>query len=473
MMQGLGSYKTACMALTLWAVGTVVAWAQTVTLLHSFDLTDGEYLQAASLIQGRDGNLYGTTPQGGANSAGTVFKVTPSGTLTTLYSFCSQPGCSDGETPYAGLMQASDGGFYGTTDAGGINGYGTIFRITPSGTLTTLHSFNSTDGAAPVFGSLLQGFDGNLYGVTANGGSSSACSGGCGTIFKITLTGTLTTLHSFDYTDGAAPLAALIQAANGNFYGTTAGGGSSGACAGGCGTVFSLTPGDTLTTLHNFQLTDGANPYAPLIQASDGKFYGTTYGGGGGTQMCQSGCGSVFKMTSTGALNVLYSFNWTDGGLPAGGLVQGRDGNFYGTASLGGLGKTTAGTIFKLAPGGVLTVLYNFCSLNGCGDGNEPVAGLVQDTNGNFYGTTFSGGDYDYGTIYSLSVGLGPFVETQPTLGRVGSAVKILGTDLSGATAVTFNGTAATFQVVSRGHDRNGESKIARRSAIEQCAVPD
>jgi uncharacterized repeat protein (TIGR03803 family) len=175
-----------------------------------------------------------------------------------------------------------------------------------------------------------------------------------------------------------------------------------------------------------------------VVQGTSGNFYGTTaYGGGIG---CSGGCGTVFKITPSGVLTTLHSFDKTDGANPSAGLVQGTDGNFYGTTEYGGTGD--GGTIFKITPAGILTTLHSFS------DEGSPYAGLIQSTDGSFYGTTESG--YDGGTVFSLSVGLSPFVETQPTSGKVGKAVKILGTNLSDATSVTFNGTAATFTVKSQ-----------------------
>jgi uncharacterized repeat protein (TIGR03803 family) len=261
--------------------------------------TDGEYPHA-SLVQATDGNLYGATYEGGANEFGTVFKITPSGTLTTLYSFCSVvPGCTDGEYPLAGLIQATDGDFYGTTYGGGASGFGTVFKITPSGTLTTLHSFCSvvpgcTDGEYPK-AVLLQATDGNFYGTTYKGGTS-----GYGTVFELTPSGTLTTLHSVcsvvpGCTDGEYPQTpggpeGLVQATNGNLYGTTVDGG-----ANGYGTVFEITPSGTLTTLYSFcslvpGCTDGEYPYTGLVQATDGDFYGTTYGGSAANLAQSSAC---------------------------------------------------------------------------------------------------------------------------------------------------------------------------------------
>jgi len=426
---------------------------QAFTTLASFDGTDGELPDAAP-VQATDGNLYGTTWNGGASDLGTVFKTTPAGTLTTLYNFCRQSGCADGANPVAGLVQAANGDFYGTTSYGGTTNKGTVFRITPSGTLTTLHSFCSlsgcTDGSLPYAG-LVQATNGNLYGTTVNGGAT-----GLGTIFKITPAGTLTTLYSFcaqsNCTDGSYPWAALVQATNGYLYGTTQGGGAHNG-----GTVFKVTPSGALTTLYSFcresGCGDGDWPEAGLVQATNGDFYGTTYFGGAG------GDGTVFKITPTGTPTTLYSFCsqgahpvCTDGGMPTAGLVQAADGNFYGTTEYGGASACEygCGTIFKITPNGTLTTLHSLCSQTNCTDGEYPFAGLVQATNGDLYGATTAGGaNGGYGMVFGLYVGLAPFVGTQPTSGEVGAAVKILGTNLTGATSVTFNGAAAAFTVVS------------------------
>ncbi len=220
----------------------------------------------------------------------------------------------------------------------------------------------------------------------------------------------LTTLHAFaGYpNDGSAPSAGLVQATDGNFYGTTYAGGTSGNCQGGCGTVFRITPGGTLTTLHSFDCYDGASPTAALVQGTDGNFYGTTYGGGANQYY-----GTVFKITPSGTLTSLYSFcaqaNCTDGSMPYAGLVQGTDGNFYGTTLEGGansgcsLGSGTCGTVFKITPGGTLTTLHSFCAQSGCADGGNPYAGLVQASDGNFYGTTFERGANGYGTVFKIT----------------------------------------------------------------------
>ena len=443
--------KTACVLSLVCATTAIDLSAQTLTVLHTFDNTDGA-TSYAELVQGADGNFYGTTEWGGANNSGTVFKITPSGTLTTLYNFCSHAHCVDGSVPIAGLVQGTDGNFYGTTLRGGANatgclpgGCGTAFRITPSGTLTTLYSFCSQTGCADgdePYAALVQATDGNLYGTTALAGA-----GGCGTLFKITLSGSLTTFHTLDQTEGCAPVA-LVQALDGNFYGTTYSGGANNFG----GTVFKITPSGSLTVLYSFcsqsGCSDGQAPTG-LIQVTDGNFYGTTSEGGNSTDcFYYDSCGTVFKIAPSGTFTTLHSFDNTDGGNPFAGLVQATDGNLYG--STWGGGTSSYGTLFKITTRGVLTTLYNFC-FSGCTSGDSPYAGLIQATDGNLYGTTSGGGDNgaNAGTVFSLSVGLGPFVETLPTLGPVGRPVRILGTNLTGATSVTFNGTAAVFTVVS------------------------
>ncbi len=413
--------------------------AQTLSTLHSFDSTDGSK-PAAGLIQATNGDLYGTTEYGGANTYGTVFKITPSGTLTTLHNFDD----TDGAASVSPLVQATNGNLYGTTSGGGVMFAGTVFKITPSGTLATLYSFTPESGGTEPLAGLVQATDGNFYGTTEYGGLQND-----GVVFKITPSGTLTTIYSFcsqsNCTDGIQSFAPLVQATDGNLYGTTINGGASDN-----GTVFKITPSGTLTTIYSFcsqvSCADGASPYAGLVQAANGDFYGTTIGGGANFE------GTVFKITPGGTLTTLHSFDVTDGFSVQAGLVQATDGNFYGTTQQGG--ADSGGTIFKITPSGTLTTLYSFCSQTGCTDGSHPFAQLVQATDGNFYGTTYYGGTSvactaGCGTVFSLSVGLGPFVETLPTSGRVGGAVKILGTNLTGSTSVTFNGTAATFTVVS------------------------
>jgi uncharacterized repeat protein (TIGR03803 family) len=470
-VEKLGLLKIGYIAFVVCIATALASPAQTFTSLVSFNGIDGAN-PYAGLVQGTDGNLYGTTFQGPTNGAnqGMVFKMTTTGTLTPLYTFCSQANCADGAIPSGGLVLGTDGNFYGTTYYGGANdtctdpnnpwekGCGTVFKITPGGTLTVLHSFNGTDGEYPG-GGLVQGSDGNFYGATGAGGTGSNCTGfkpaGCGTIFKITQVGQLTTLHTFNFTDGYQPHGPLVQGTDGNFYGATNEGVVAGTvCGFGCGTIFKITPGRTLTTLHIFEGPDGSFPVAGLVQATDGNFYGTTETGGAYSS-CGNwgyGCGTVFKITPSGTLTTLHSFDLTDGYRPEGTLVQGTDANLYGTTALGGACSYSegCGTLFKITLTGVLTPLYKFCPQTGCADGSAPEAGLVQDTNGTFYGATGSGGAFGPGTVFSLSVKLGPFVKTLPTSGKVGTSVTILGTNLTGATKVSFNGTAATFSVTSK-----------------------
>ncbi len=445
--------RTACLVLLL-AVGTaVVASAQTFATLHSFVGTDGNVPQG-TLIQGLDGNFYGTTYEGGANGSsgtpdGTIYKITPQGILTILHSFCSQTGCLGGAAPFAGLLQGNDGNFYGTASSAGTFGGGTVFKVSSQGTFTTLYNFCPQalcpDGQSPT-GALAQGVDGNFYGTTFYGGAN-----GRGTVFKITPQGTLTTLYNFcpqtGCVDGQSPQAGLVQGTDGNLYGTTSYGG-----ADGHGTVFKITLQGTLTTLHSFcsvaNCTDGDTPYAGVIQGTDRNFYGTTLYGG---TVAPSVYGTVFKITPQGVLTTLYSFcsqsNCGDGFTPYAGLFQGADGNFYGTTNTGG--ANFEGTVFKITPQGTLTTLFSFCVQSQCSDGFGSFAGVVEATSGKLYGTTAAGGANQFGTVFSVNVGLGAFVQTLPVFGKVGSAVKIQGTNLTGTTAVSFHGTAATFTVVS------------------------
>ena len=361
----------------------------TETVLYSFgNSSDGDFPTDA-LVQGSDGNFYGTTTNGGSRNAGTVFRITPSGTENVLYSFGTNP--NDGALPFGALLQGSDGNFYGTTNGGGSQNKGTVFKITLSGAETVLYNFgtNPNDGFYPM-STLVQGSDGNFYGMTQSGGSQFA-----GTVFKVTPLGEETVLYSFGTNpdDGDTPLAALIQGSDGNFYGTTYGGGN-----GGNGTVFKITPAGIETVLHRFGANpdDGAFPTG-LVLGSDEKFYGTTAYGG------TESWGTVFKITPDGTESVLYNFgaNSNDGEVPNFKLIQGSDGNFYGTTSEGG--SQFKGTIFKITPSGTETVLYNFGT--NPNDGVDPECVLVQGSDGNFYGTTYSaGGNGAGGTVFKLTL---------------------------------------------------------------------
>jgi uncharacterized repeat protein (TIGR03803 family) len=445
-MNKFGWLTTICLVLMFCLVGISSSHAQTFTTLVTFNITDGAFPYSA-LVQGRDGNLYGTTDSGGITSCqppygcGTVFKVTPAGTLTTLHKFCSLSNCADGTNPEGALVLGTDGNFYGTTDAGGAHSSGTIFKITARGALTTLYSFcaetNCADGSSPR-SSLILGSDGNFYGTTRMGGVNAYCTG-CGTIFKITPGGQFATLHSFEIGDGTYP-SSVIQGIDGNFYGTTYGQADFDCESTTCGTVFKMTPKGTLTTLHIFNFTGGSNPYGPLVESTKGNFSGTTVYGGTVLDVCSIGCGTIFKITSSGKLTTLQYLNWSDGAEPFAGLVWATDGNYYGTTEGGG----GMGTTYEVGSGrGVIDLPFN-------NDGIFPVAGLLQSTNGTFYGSTSGDGVTSNGTIFSESNGLGPFIAfVQPT-GKVGKAAQILSQRLTGATSVTFNGVPATsFKIVS------------------------
>jgi uncharacterized repeat protein (TIGR03803 family) len=361
------------------SVISVTAPGITMSTLWSFtDGNSGEFLYSP-LAQGRDGNFYGTTLEGGPSGDGTLFRVTTNGALTTLFSFNG----NNGAFPYGGLDLGKDGFFYGTAFTGGTYGDGTMFKITTAGSFTSLTTFNENNGMYPVAG-LVQGSDGFLYGTAYEGGAY-----GYGTVFRMTTGAALTTLVSFNYTDGGYPLAVLVQGSDGNFYGTTEEGGTNG-----LGTIFKMTPSGIFTSLYSFSSgSDGAIPIAGLIQGVDGNFYGTTYEGG------TDDYGTVFEVTSSGALTTLYSFTGgSDGENPWGGLVQARDGNLYGTTQSGG--TYGYGTVFQIAPTGPLNTLVQFDGYNGA----NPSAALVQGTDGNLYGTTQAGGSAGDGTIFKLTI---------------------------------------------------------------------
>lgn len=358
--------------------------------------SNGEDFPEGGLIQASDGMLYGITQDGGAFHGGSVFRTTLSGSLTTLASFNG----TNGAYPIAPPVQAADGNFYGTTGNGGIdwnptNGdsYGTIYRMDSNGVLTTLFSFNLTNGAGPAgVGGLIVGNDGALYGVTREGGPNfTNANSGDGTVFKITTNGDFTLLASFNGTNGYEP-ADIIQASDGNFYGTTAAGGIDD--SNGVGTVFQMTPGGQINTLVRFYGTNGQVPVA-IMQASDGCLYGTTAQGGAYYTSYQ-GYGTVFKVATNGDFTLLASFNATNGASPRGGLTEVCGGLFYGTAYAGGLyaeaGGPPAGggTIFQFTTNGDLTALLPFGS-NPLMPAN-PIGRLLKASDGNYYGTSQTGG---------------------------------------------------------------------------------
>ncbi len=416
--------------------------AQTYTRLYIYPSGTGIAVPE-QFSQARDGNLYTTGNSSGTGSLGTVFSMTTAGVQTTIYDFCPATGCLDGYDPGGGVGLGFDGDLYGTTVRGGKYAAGTVFKVTPTGTLTTLWSFtNGTDESVPIF-PLLQAQDGNLYGV-----SLAQYNGQYGAFFKVSSTGVFSVLHDFTGTDGSNPNLPTWST-DGNLYGTGYLGGSP-ACTGyqyGCGVVYKMTPGGKETVLWNFKGfygNDGALPVGVLVQGYDGNFYGATRDGGNSAN-CGGGCGSVFKITPAGVLTILHNFTGYpgDGAYPYAGLTLGTDGNFYGVTSVGG--THNVGALFQVTPAGTETILYNFCVVSGCTDGFAPETPLVQHTNGKFYGNTIGNG----GVFYSLDMGLQPFARLVTWSAKVGKTVEILGQGFTGTTVVSFNGVHATFSVVS------------------------
>ncbi len=415
----------------------VAASAQTYTVLHTYPIGSGNYSGIGwpqVMSQGRDGILYSTISNDGTKNVGTVFNITTAGQLNTIYSFCPLTGCADGSSPLGGVTLGFDGNFYGTTQGGGSHGAGTVFKVTPTGTLTTLWNFaNGTDDSVPFY-TTLQGQDGNMYGV-----SLGQYNGQYGALFKVSPSGVFKTLRDFNYTNGATP-SLPTQGTDGNFYGTTQGGGDP-TCR--CGVVYKATAAGVITVLHNFKgyPTDGYRPLAVLVQGYDGNFYGTTYQGGA------KNYGSVFKITPSGTFTLLYSFDSVtgDGLKPITGLTLGTDGNFYGTTGNGG--TKNFGSLYKITPAGSESVLYSFCSVS-CNDGFGPATPLVLHTDGKFYGNT-NGNSLGGSVFYSLDVGFKPLVDLVTWSAKVGKTVEILGQGFTGTTGVSFNGVNATFTNVS------------------------
>jgi uncharacterized repeat protein (TIGR03803 family) len=356
--------------------------AQTYQVLAAFT-TEGANPQAGVIEVA--GAYYGTTVNGGNSGKGTIFRIDAgTGTFTTLHHFSGTVG--DGAYPYAALILASDGNLYGTTSSA-YGGSGTIFRIAPDGSgFTTLHVFQMSDGAVPK-GPLILASDGNLYGTTHEGGAHNS-----GTIFKMDTAGAQwTTLYQFAGTDGSHPLCGLLQAADGNLYGTTTGGGASG-----MGTIFRIdTDGTLLTTLYDFAGSDGDGPAGALVQDAGGMLYGTTGGGGSDAQ------GTIFRVDTGGTtLTTLYSFTGLgDGWLPAGDVLLGGDGNLYGATQYGGSGSR--GTVFRIATSGSgFETLHSFTGP----DGAYPRAAVIIADDGMLYGTTDDTGNLpvQFGTVFRL-----------------------------------------------------------------------
>jgi uncharacterized repeat protein (TIGR03803 family) len=394
-------------------VPTTQPQSQTIQTLFSFNSPSSGNPQA-TLTLGNDGNFYGTTSYGtsyGGSSYrdGTVFQVTTNGTLTTLVSFNG----ANGASPNA-LTLGGDGNLYGTTMYSGT-GAGTVFKMTPNGTLTKLAYFSDYYGGYP--NALTLGNDGSFYGTTRDGGAS-----GDGTVFKVTTNGMLTRLVSFSGANGAYPEAALTLGNDGNFYGTTSYGGiTNSTWPYGMGTLFKVTTNGTLTRLVSFNSTNGAYPVAALTLGNDGNFYGTTKGGGITNLTFTDGMGTVFKVTTNGTMTTLVAFDYANGAYPVAALTLGKDGNFYGTTYYGASGG--CGTVFQVMTNGALTTLYSFTGGN---DGASPYAGLTLGNDGNFYGTTEVGGSRRYGTVFRMSLSPAIILQPQSQTNNAGATVTFL-----------------------------------------------
>ena len=460
------------MALAVCAFVPHEASAQTYKVLYNFVSAGGSLGNGGPLIQGLDGNIWGAgNDEGAYGGGGGIFKMTPAGKYTQVYTFCSLPNCADGQGP-GGLILGHDGNYYGITSEGGANSSidcggetvatcGTVFRLTPAGVLTTLYSFCSqascTDGSQPQ-GNLLLGSDGEIYGFTAHGGTGSACGNngtqptGCGSVFKITLQGKLTTIYSF-CVDSCLPgydsVGGFIQWQQGRYiatadYGGTGSGGTQ--CGGGCGTIFDITSAGKLTTLYNFCVQDGcpngAKPQAGLVLATNGVLYGISGNGGAGDD------GTIFSFVTPGNhLKTLHSFctksGCPDGEYPQSALIQASDGLLYGSTPFGG--AHSGGTLFSITTAGDFKTLHAFCAKQDCFDGISPANPMVQATSGIMYGIA-GGGNPGDGVVYSLTVADEPtFVNVVPASSEPGGTVRILGYGLADTSAVTFNGTPATF----------------------------
>jgi uncharacterized repeat protein (TIGR03803 family) len=385
--------------LGLGMVATQPAQAQTFTVLYNFKGSpDGAYPYAGLLLD-TAGNLYGTTTVGGSSNDGTVFKVDASGAETVLHSFSG----ADGIGPYAGVLMDAKGNLYGTTQNGGTGcsgtGCGTVFKLRPKAggdwNETILHKFNGDPDGDYPFGLILDA-KGNLYGATEIGGTT----GIAGTVFKVSKAGKETVLHSFagGPSDGASPyLASVVMDTKDNLYGDTFEGGDT---QSGGGVVYKLSKGGELTVLHSFgNFPDGFEAMGTPAIDKQGNLYGTTYRGG------SSGYGAVWKVSKTGKETVLHSFvgGAADGSWPEAGVTMDAQGNLYGVTTAGGTGtacgQSACGTVYKLTKNGTLTVLHSFTGA----DGDYPIGALIRDAQGNLYGTTVYGGSDGYGTVWKLT----------------------------------------------------------------------
>lgn len=440
-----GTFLPLLLLLTSGIPGLV---GQTYTPFYSFNNSSNSpdplsFVNPGTLAQGQDGSIYASSENGGGPlNSGAFFSLSATNPLpvpNVVYSFdpSQDKGCSG---PVSGVTLGTDGNFYGALGSCLLgSGSGYVYKITSGGVLDLMYNFTGAgDGGQPQVAPV-EGRDGNFYGTTlVDGGPAN-----CGTIYRITPTGSVTTLHQFDHTHGCGSYAPLVLGTDGNFYGVA----SSGGTAANSGVIFRMTTAGQYSVLYTFPAdgSSGLNPIGPLVQGIDGKFYGTARGGGIGN----NASGVIFQLSS-GKLKILHTFTGApDGSGPVAGLVQATDGNFYGVTEAGGNSMNCSGgcgTIFRInSTGTSYSVPYNFDSTTG----SIPEISLLQHTNGVLHGLTFGGGTYNAGVFFSVNAGLKPFAGLVSSSGTVGNTIGILGQGFTGTTAVTFSGVAASYTVVS------------------------
>ena len=390
---GNKAYTNVTVTLAPRDVVSIGGGAPAESVLYSFTGGTSDGFQPMGLVQGTDGNLYGLTQYGGANDYGTFFRITPAGVETVLYSF---PAGTYISSEVSRLFQGSDGNFYGTAASWAGNSCGAVFSATAGGAVSVLYAFKGNGDGCGSWAGVIQGSDGNFYGTTTAGGANNG-----GTVFAVTPQGVESVLYTFGANgpmDGSYPQTRLLQASDGNFYGTTVFGGSNNAASNGSGTIFKVTPQGVESVIHSFDAatanTGGFSAW--LVQGADGNLYGTTIGGGA------YGYGSIFQLTLAGVYSTVYSFgaNGDDVGTgPSGGLSLNADGTV-----LYGVGITGSGSIFESSLSGADTSLHEFANTGGDAETAGGVGAVIMGSDGHLYGTTGFGGADGLGAVFKISL---------------------------------------------------------------------